>query len=41
MIHHYITRYRDEGGRLWCEAWVQFDAFGRCWCLSKRRIAIE
>lgn len=39
MLHHYITRY-EEGGRRYAEAWLQLDAFGRCWCFSRRRVEI-
>ena len=40
MLHHYITKY-EEGGRRYAEAWLQLDAFGRCWCFSRRRVEID
>jgi len=39
MVHHYITRY-EEDGRRWVVAWIQIDLFGRCWCLSQRKAEI-
>lgn len=40
MIHHYITKYR-ENGVLRVESWFQIDLFGRSWCFSRRRVEIE
>ncbi|WP_461185957.1 hypothetical protein [Adlercreutzia sp. CNCM I-6216] len=39
MIHHCITKYREDG-TLWAEAWIQVDLLGRIWCLSRRRIPV-
>lgn len=39
MIRHYITKYVEDGV-LCAEAWVQVNAFGRCWCLSRRRVEL-
>ncbi len=36
MIHHYITRYSEDGEE-YAEAWLQLNLFGRCWCFSRRR----
>ncbi len=40
MIHHYITKYK-ENGRNYAEAWVQIDIFGKSFCLSKKRIYLD
>lgn len=37
MLHHYITKY-EESGALWAESWIQLEAFGRYWCLSRRMV---
>ena len=39
MIHHYITRYMENGKR-YAEAWLQLNIFGLSWCFSKRRIEL-
>ena len=39
MLHHYITRY-EENGTQYVEAWLQFNLFGWCFCFSKRRIKV-
>ena len=39
MLRHYITRYVEDG-RAYAESWVQLELFGRCWCLSRRRVEI-
>ena len=39
MIHHYITKYEEDGKR-YAEAWLQLDVFGLSWCFSKRRIEL-
>ena len=41
MIHHFMTKYRDENDVLWCESWLQLNLFGRCYCFSKRREKIN
>ena len=38
-LRHYMTKY-EEGGVLWVESWIQVEAFGRCWCFSRRRLQI-
>lgn len=38
-LRHYMTKY-EEGDRLWVESWIQVNAFGRCWCFSKRKLQI-
>ena len=38
-LRHYMTKY-EEDGVLWVESWIQVNAFGRCWCLSRRRLQI-
>ena len=40
MIHHYITKY-EENGRCWVEAWIQINLFGKCFCFSKRKMEIK
>ena len=39
-LRHYMTKY-EEDGVLWVESWIQVNAFGRCWCLSRKRFQIE
>lgn len=39
MIKHYITKY-EEDGKLYAEAWVQINVFGRCYCISRKRTEI-
>jgi hypothetical protein len=39
MLHHYITKYEQDGKR-YAEAWIQLDLFGRCWCFWKRRVEL-
>ena len=38
-LRHYMTKY-EEDGVLWVESWIQVNAFGRCWCFSKRKLQI-
>lgn len=38
MLHHYITKYKDENGDRKAVAWIQLSIFGWCWCFSKREI---
>lgn len=38
-LRHYMTKY-EEDGVLWVESWIQVNAFGRCWCFSKKRLQI-
>lgn len=40
MIHHYMTKYA-EGGTLWAESWIQLNLFGRCYCFSRRKVALR
>lgn len=40
MIHHYITKY-EENRKLYAEAWIQIDIFGKNFCISKKKIAIS
>jgi len=39
MLHHYITKYTENGKR-YAEAWMQLNIFGFCWCFSRRRIEL-
>ena len=41
MIHHYMTKYKDEGEGLVIESWIQLDLFGMCFCLSRRSIRLK
>ena len=38
MIHHYITKYRDEKDNLIVESWMQINLFGKSFCFSKKLI---
>lgn len=40
MIHHYITKY-EENGILYVEAWIQLNLLGHCFCFSKKKIVIS
>lgn len=40
MIHHYLTVYKMDGD-VYAEAWIQINAFGRCFCFSKRLKKVE
>lgn len=40
MIHHYITKYKEQGIN-YAEAWIQLNIFGLCWCFFRKRIRIE
>ncbi len=39
MMKHHITKYWEDG-TLWAESWIQVNAFGRCFCFSRRRIKV-
>lgn len=39
MFRHYITKY-SEGDVRYVESWIQINIFGKCICLSKKRIKI-
>ena len=39
MMHHYITKY-EENGKRYAESWMQINLFGRCFCFSKRKMEI-
>jgi hypothetical protein len=40
MIKHYITKY-EEDGELYAESWIQINIFGRCYCISRKRLEIK
>ena len=40
MIKHYITKYVEDGKR-YAEAWIQINIFGRCYCISRKRLEIK
>jgi hypothetical protein len=40
MLHHYITQY-GEDGKVYTEAWMQFNIFGLCFCFSRRRMEVH
>lgn len=35
-MHHYLTVYVKNGKR-YAESWLQINAFGKCFCFSKRK----
>lgn len=39
-MHHYITKYADETGQWYAEAWIQINLFGMCFCFWRRQIKI-
>ena len=40
MIKHYITKY-EEDGKLYAGSWIQINIFGRCYCISRKRLEIK
>jgi hypothetical protein len=36
MLHHYITKYRDENNELVITSWIQLNIFGRAFCFSEK-----
>ena len=40
MLHHYITRYTENGEDI-VEAWIQFNFFKWCFCFSRRKKVIK
>lgn len=38
-VHHYITKYK-ENGKTFVESWLQINLFGKCFCFSKKKIAV-
>lgn len=40
MVKHYITKY-EEDGKLYAESWIQINIFGRCYCISRKRLEIK
>ena len=40
MIHHYITKY-EENRKLYAEAWIQIDIFGKKLLYKQEKIAIS
>lgn len=40
MIKHYITKY-EEDGKLYAESWIQINIFGRCYCISRRKVEMR
>lgn len=40
MIHHYITKY-EENGILYAEAWMQLNLFEKSICFSKKKIPLN
>ncbi len=41
MMRHYIMKYREENGKRYAEALIQINFLGWCFCLWRRRIAVE
>lgn len=39
-MHHYITKYTDEDGKLNVTSWFQLDLFGKCYTFSIKSIKI-
>lgn len=39
-MKHYITKYQ-ENGKLYVEAWLQINFFGKAFCFSRKRIEIK
>lgn len=40
MIKHYITKYKEDDGKRYAEAWMQINCFGKYFCFSKRKMEI-
>ncbi len=39
MIKHHITKYK-QNGKQFVAAWMQINAFGKCFCFSKKLIEL-
>lgn len=39
-MKHYMTKYRNEENKLIIVSWLQINLFGRCYCFSKKELAI-
>lgn len=39
-MNHYITKYQ-ENGKIYVEAWLQINLFGKAFCFSRKRIEIK
>ena len=39
-MKHYITKYRDESGRLVVKSWLQLNLFGKCFCFWEQEKVI-
>ncbi|MGL9971527.1 hypothetical protein [Enterococcus sp. DIV1420a] len=40
-MKHYMTKYKNDKGDLIIVAWLQINLFGRCYCFSKKELAIQ
>lgn len=38
-MKHYITKY-EENGKRYAESWLQINAFGNCYCFSRKKIEL-
>lgn len=38
-MHHYITKYVENGVK-YVESWLQINLFGKCFCISRRRLVM-
>lgn len=41
MIHHYITKYQTDSGKMIFVSWIQLDLFDKSYCFSKKELAIS
>jgi len=41
MLHHYLTKYKDENEKRIIVSWMQLNLFGNCYCFSKKYINLE
>ncbi|WP_275403559.1 hypothetical protein [Lacticaseibacillus suibinensis] len=40
MIHHYLTKYRDNAGKRFAESWFQLNLFRRRFIFADRKIEL-
>jgi len=41
MVKHHITKYELGNGKRYAESWLQINLFSKCYCFSKRLMALN
>lgn len=39
-MHHYITKYKTDDGKLVIASWLQLNLFNRSYCFSKKEVVV-